>query len=206
MQMNNEIKRGRINLHYFGETGSYDKYCPVFVCGKDHVPEIVHLIASSQPCTLSKGDIPGRLNIGVEQVEEAIIGLIRIGAIEELGPTYKMCFPVFLEQDLLLIDKYLSPAGEISDSFLQLAEATGVDTTQEDTFRVFFYFAAAIWAFGWRLKRFCPFWPAVFFDLDDLRYDFARFFDNDGIALADIEAGYLVEVVQTRPFDGCPRQ
>ena len=32
----------------------------------------------------------------------------------------------------------MSPAGEISDSFLQLAKAMRIDTAQKDTFRVFF--------------------------------------------------------------------
>ena len=121
--MNYEIKHGRIDFHFFGETGNYDKYSPAFICGKDHVPEIVHLLASGQPYTLSRGDISGKLNIGGEQVEEAIIGLLRIGAIEESDNTYKLCFPVFLERDILLIDKYLSPAGEtIGQNILSLKD------------------------------------------------------------------------------------
>ncbi|MDP2807878.1 MAG: hypothetical protein Q8O74_07065, partial [bacterium] len=108
---------------YFGETGSYDRYNPSFVCGKAPIPEMAYLLASSQPFTLSRARLTGRLNIDADLVDNAINDLLRIGAIEESDYTYKLCFPVFLERDLLLIDKYLSSVGEmIGQNILSLKD------------------------------------------------------------------------------------
>lgn len=114
----------RINLYYFGDIGSYDEYCPAFVCNKKYVPEILYLIAKNKPFTITKEEITNILNVESDKFEELISSLIKINLIRMKDNTYKVNFPIFLKEDLEVLDKNLSDIGKIlSDIIINNKEA-----------------------------------------------------------------------------------
>jgi len=97
----------RLNFYYFGEIGEYNNYNPAYVCSKTHVSEILYLISDNEPFTIDKNFIIQKLNITVDEFNEAIESLKTIDAIEEREEKFRLKFPVFLEEDLLNIEEYL---------------------------------------------------------------------------------------------------
>lgn len=114
----------RINLYYFGDIGSYDEYCPAFVCNKNFVPEILYLIAKNKPFTITKEEISNILDIESDRFEKLISSLIKINLINMKDNTYKVNFPIFLKEDLEVLDKNLNDIGKIlSDIIIKNKEA-----------------------------------------------------------------------------------
>ncbi|MCR2045306.1 hypothetical protein NSA23_14475 [Anaerosalibacter massiliensis] len=103
----------KINLYFFGELGVYDEYNPAYVCNREFVPYILYLIAYNEPFCISKKEITKILRINEEEISYIINGLDRINAIEIKRDKYKLNFPVFLEDDIPLLDKHFSNIGKI---------------------------------------------------------------------------------------------
>lgn len=106
----------KLDIYFFGDNGSYDEFNPSYVCSKEFVPEILYLIAHNEPYSISKEEIIKTIRINEEEIDSIIESLKRINAINIIENKYKLNFPVFLEDDMLLLDKYFEDIGEVIGS------------------------------------------------------------------------------------------
>lgn len=117
------MKNKRLNCYFFGDTGNYDYYNPSYVFNKEYVPEILYIIASNEPFSISKYDITKNLCISEEYFDDCINNLNRIDAIEIENNTYRIKFPVFLEDDVVKIEKCVGDLGKvIGDKIISLKD------------------------------------------------------------------------------------
>lgn len=117
------MKHIRVNFYFFGDTGSYDDYNPAYVCSKEYVAEIIYIIANNKPFSITKNEIIRSLAIDEKNFNEVIESLKLINAIEVREDNYRIKFPIFLEKDVFLMDKYLKNVGqEIGTSIMALDE------------------------------------------------------------------------------------
>jgi hypothetical protein len=103
----------KLNFYFFGEIGEYDKYNPEFVCSREYTSEILYLIAKNEPFTICRFEIARFLNIKEEVVVNIINNLELINAVEVKDNTYMVKFPVFLEEDVVEMERYFHNVGEI---------------------------------------------------------------------------------------------
>lgn len=116
------MKNNKLNLYYFGDTGNYDRYNPAYVCSKEDAYEILYIIASNEPFSISKYEIVNSLNISEEKFDDIINSLQLIDAIEVNDNTFRIKFPVFLEEDVIKMEGYLSNIGQvIGDKIISLS-------------------------------------------------------------------------------------
>lgn len=106
------MKLKKLNFYFFGDPGNYDEYNPSYVCNKNLVPEILYIIASNKPFSISNYEISNILNINTAKIDELINNLKIINAIEIKDNTYRLNFPVFLEKDTLQVQNYLKDIGQ----------------------------------------------------------------------------------------------
>lgn len=106
----------KLNIYFFGDNGPYDEFNPGYVCTKEFVPKILYLIACNEPYSISKDEIIKIIKIDEEGFNSIIESLKRINAIDIIQKKYKLNFPVFLEEDMPLLDKYFDNVGEIIGS------------------------------------------------------------------------------------------
>lgn len=110
----------RVNLYFFGEIGVYDKYSPEYVCNKEFAREILYIIAKNNPYTISRDEIINTLGIKEKLFDELITSFKEVNFIESKDNRYKINFPVFLEEDLKELDKYLCNIGnQIGDIIIE---------------------------------------------------------------------------------------
>lgn len=115
------MKNNRLNFYYFGEVGKYDHYNPAYVCNREHAPEILYIIASNEPFSISNYEIFNILNISEGKLDDIINNLQLINAIEVKNNTFRINFPVFLEDDVMKMEGYLSNIGQvIGDEIISL--------------------------------------------------------------------------------------
>ena len=107
------VKNTKLNFYFFGDIGEYDVYNPECVCSKDYVSEILYLIAKNEPFSISKCEIAKLLEIKEDVVENVINSLELINAIEAKASTYRIKFPIFLEEDVVEMENYKNNLGEI---------------------------------------------------------------------------------------------
>ncbi|MBU5439024.1 hypothetical protein KQI42_13430 [Tissierella sp. MSJ-40] len=103
----------KLNLYFFGEIGTYDKYNPSYICSKKFIPEILYLIAYNEPFSITKNEIIEKLKIDNEKFDDLILSLKIINAIDIKENRYKINFPVFLERDIDILNKHLVDIGAI---------------------------------------------------------------------------------------------
>ncbi len=103
----------KFNIYYFGDIGAYDEYNPDAILSKDYAHEILYLIAKNNPYEITSFDIATLLNLDNVLVNNLLSELKRINAITERNHTYKINFPVFLENDLYHIKDYLQNVAPI---------------------------------------------------------------------------------------------
>ncbi|WP_026881448.1 hypothetical protein [Clostridium akagii] len=108
-----KIKNTKLNFYFFGDIGEYDIYNPEYVCSKEHASEILYLIAQNKPFSISKCKVAKLLGIKEETVENVINSLELINAIEVKDSTYRIKFPIFLEEDVIEMENYINNIGEI---------------------------------------------------------------------------------------------
>jgi len=106
----------KLDIYFFGDNGPYDEYNPGYVCSKEFVPEILYLLAHNEPYAISKDEIIKTMRISEEEFDCIIESLKRINAINIIENKYKLNFPVFLEEDMPLLDKYFEDIGEVIGS------------------------------------------------------------------------------------------
>ena len=106
----------KLDIYFFGDSGTYDEFNPGYVCRKEFVPEILYLIAHNEPYSISKDEIIKTIRISEEEFDCIIESLKRINAIDIIENKYKLNFPVFLEEDMPLLDKYFEDIGEVIGS------------------------------------------------------------------------------------------
>jgi hypothetical protein len=106
------MSNNKLSFYFFGEVGNYDCYNPKYVCDKEHASEILYIIASNEPFSISKYEISKQLNISEEKVNDVTNSLELINAIEIKDNTYRIIFPVFLEKDVLKMKSYINKIGE----------------------------------------------------------------------------------------------
>ena len=97
----------KLNLYFFGEIGTYDKYNPSYVCNKKFASEILYLIAYNEPFSITKNEIIKELKISNEKFNDLILSFEMINAIDIKEDRYKINFPVFLERDIDILDGHL---------------------------------------------------------------------------------------------------
>ncbi|MGV8981666.1 hypothetical protein [Clostridium sp.] len=103
----------KLNMYFFGDVGEYDCYNPAYICGKQYTSEILFLISSKQPFSISKSEISSYLNIEDAVITDIIHNLEMINAIEVKENTFRIKFPIFLEQDVIKMEKYIINIGEV---------------------------------------------------------------------------------------------
>lgn len=114
----------RLNLYYFGDIGVYDEYCPDYICNKMYVSEILYIIAKNKPFTITREEIRDTLKIECNIFQDLINSLKKIKLIDVKENTYKVNFPVFLEEDLEVLDKNLLNIGKlIGDKIISNSES-----------------------------------------------------------------------------------
>ncbi|WP_077368744.1 hypothetical protein [Anaerosalibacter sp. Marseille-P3206] len=106
----------KLDIYFFGDNGPYDEFNPGYVCSKEFVPEILYLLAHNEPYSISKDEIIKIIRINEEEFDCIIKSLKRINAIDIIENKYKLNFPVFLEEDMPLLDKYFEDIGEVIGS------------------------------------------------------------------------------------------
>jgi hypothetical protein len=102
-----------LDFYYFGIIGEYDSYNPAYVCSSEYAPEILYLIATNGPFSITKEEISNNLKINTEKVNYVLNNLQLIDAIEVKNNGYRIKFPVFLEEDVVKMEKYISNIGEL---------------------------------------------------------------------------------------------
>ncbi|MEG2289029.1 MAG: hypothetical protein RSA29_12340 [Clostridium sp.] len=108
--MNNK----KLNLYFFGEIGEYDCYNPAYVTSKEYAAEILYLIAVNEPFSISNYEIAKNLNMENDEIIHGIINELKlINAIEVKDNTYRIKFPVFLEDDVKNMESLINNIGEI---------------------------------------------------------------------------------------------
>lgn len=105
--MNREME-----FYFFGDAGSYDEYNPALILNRLKAQEIIYFIASNEPFSIEKSDILNALDIEEKIVEDILYDMVKINAIEERNNSYRIDFPIFLEEDVLNIEKFLYGVGE----------------------------------------------------------------------------------------------
>ncbi len=113
----------RINLYFFGDTGSYDEYSPVYVCNKKYAPEILYEVAHNKPFTISKEEIIKKFGVKDIEFDNIINSLKFIKAIDEIDNKYKLNFTVFLEEDMEILNRcFLNIGKEVGQKNLDKKE------------------------------------------------------------------------------------
>jgi hypothetical protein len=103
----------KLNFYFFGDIGEYDSYNPSYVCSKKYASEMIYLIAKNEPFTISNSEIAKLLDIKEDVVESIVNNLKLINAIEIKNDTYRVKFPVLLEEDVIEMGKYINNIAEI---------------------------------------------------------------------------------------------
>jgi len=126
------VKKLGLSL-YDTYVGEYDEYNPRYVLNKTGVPEILYVITSNNPYSLSAEDISEKTDIDSYLCKEAIKALCKINAISIRDNKYKVNFPAFLESDIELLgwfnlevgkvlgDKIISLSNEFDDKMSKLS-------------------------------------------------------------------------------------
>lgn len=113
----------RLVFYFFGDVGPYDSFNPAYVLNQQYVPEILYLIASNNPFSISKYDISKSLNIDDITLTTIINSLELIDSIEIKEDYYRIKFPVFLEEDVIRMDKKFNNIGEkLGDRIISLKD------------------------------------------------------------------------------------
>lgn len=118
---------------YDTNVGEYDEYNPRYVRNKIGVPEILYVIASNNPYSLSTEDICKKIDLDLNLCKEGLEALCKIKAVSIRDNKYKINFPAFLESDIGLLggfnievgrilgDKIISLSDEINDKLSKLS-------------------------------------------------------------------------------------
>lgn len=113
----------KLEFYYFGDEGKFDEFNPSYVCNKKYAAEILYIISTSEPYSMDMFKISNRLKINVEKVENIILSLKKIRAIDERNRGYSINFPVFLETDIERLDGVLKDVGKIiGDRVISLSD------------------------------------------------------------------------------------
>lgn len=96
----------KIELFHFGDCGQYDELNPFYIFAKENTPEILFLIAHSEPFELKANDIAKLLDCELKDLENILNAMEKIHMVLVKNDRYSINFPVFLEKDLHLLDKF----------------------------------------------------------------------------------------------------
>jgi predicted RNA-binding protein associated with RNAse of E/G family len=107
------MTNSKLDFYYFGIIGEYDCYNPAYVCSSEYAAEILYLIAANDPFSMGKQEISKHLNINCDKIEAIVSKLQLINALEIKGNAYRIKFPVFLERDVVNMEKYINNVGEL---------------------------------------------------------------------------------------------
>lgn len=117
------MKNGNMNFYMFGDLGRYDEYNPDYVLNKKYVSEFIYVIGSNDEFSIDKNQILKILNIKENQLDDIILNLKLINAIDIKDNTYKVNFPIFLERDISILESSLGNIGEkIGEKIISLKE------------------------------------------------------------------------------------
>ncbi len=117
--MNPKTEFGRIELYHFGDCGSIDEFNPFYVFSKNNMPEILFLIANCEPYTLKSNEIAETLQYELSEINALLVNLKSLNMITEVDTAYAINFPIFLERDLPLLDRFSKEAArKIGDTII----------------------------------------------------------------------------------------
>ncbi|WP_234124468.1 hypothetical protein [Clostridium hydrogenum] len=117
------MQNAKLNFYFFGDTGEYNKYNPAYACSSEYADKILYLIAKNEPFSISKIEIARSLNIDEEKVKRVIDKIQLINAVESKDDAYKIKFPVFLEEDVIEMEKYINNEAKIiGDKIIEMKE------------------------------------------------------------------------------------
>lgn len=104
----------RLELGFYDTyVGKYDEYNPRYVVNKIGVPEILYVLASNNPYSLSTEDICQKIDVDLYSCKDALKALCKINAISIRDNKYKINFPVFLESDIELLGGFNLEIGRV---------------------------------------------------------------------------------------------
>lgn len=108
-------------LFYFGDIGIYNEYSPAYVYDLPLVPQILYLIATHEPYSLTTESLQHLLH--APSIEKEMLHLISINAVNKKDNHFKLNFPVFLESDFSILDEHLTGlAKKLGQRILSLKE------------------------------------------------------------------------------------
>jgi len=125
------MNTGKLDLFYFGDIGKHDAFNPARVCTQKYAAETLFLIASRVPYELSKAEIARFLSVEQGTMRPIIDSLLRIKAIECRDDTYRICFPVFLQDDVQQMKGTLSSARDSIAGTLERLKSQLVPIAQQ---------------------------------------------------------------------------
>ncbi len=102
----------KLSLYNYGDIGSFDELNPMYIFGKEHVPEILFLIADLTPYTLTDDSISELLGITEETAGHLTTKLVDLGMISESDGKYSIDFTTILEKDLPLLEGFSDGVAE----------------------------------------------------------------------------------------------
>lgn len=108
------MNNSKLNFYFFGEVGQYDCYNPTYVTSKEYVTELLYLIAVNEPFSISNYEIAKALNREDDEIIPGIINDLKlINAIEVKDDTYRIKFPLFLEEDVKNMENLINNIGDL---------------------------------------------------------------------------------------------
>jgi hypothetical protein len=117
------MQNRRLDLYWFGETGKYDRWSPAYVCAQEHADEILYQIACHQPFELSSESLAGLLGVEGGLIQDTVDALLMIGAIEQSNTRYRICFPTFLQEDVVRMRAILSDTSvEVGEMIISMKD------------------------------------------------------------------------------------
>jgi hypothetical protein len=117
------MQNRRLDLYWFGDTGAYDRWSPAYVCAQEHADEILYQIACHQPFELSSESLAGLLGVEGGLIQNTVDALLMIGAIEQSSTRYRICFPTFLQEDVVRMRAILSDTSiEVGETIVDMKD------------------------------------------------------------------------------------
>jgi hypothetical protein len=105
---------GKLVLGFYDtNVGEYDEYNPRYVRDRYGCQEILFVIASSRPYSLTAEDIAAKLSMDHDSVKNMISLLVKIAAISVKNGGYKVNFPAFLKRDMDMLGGFTTKIGQV---------------------------------------------------------------------------------------------
>ncbi|MEG1802354.1 MAG: hypothetical protein RRZ33_04945 [Lachnospiraceae bacterium] len=112
-----------IEIVYERDTGFGTERSPVQVNAQSYVTNLLYQIAIQEPYKLTVYELAQQLSLDLEMVKKRLSAMEQIGEIHCRGGSYRLCFPVFLRNDVQKITVLLKKkTPEIGENIVKLLD------------------------------------------------------------------------------------